>query len=452
MSRFFLVLLLMLFASFPLKAQHYQVNYLPNDLDVLEDYLEHINNNFIDKIEGKHSSKVKKVFKKKDEKIFRTVKDSAYSFIPAIDQKMDAITQEIYQTNPSINSANYQFFIKNSIVPNAACYGDGMFEINLGLLTSLEYDDELAFILCHEIAHKLLNHSMKKVKARVTTLNSNETKQRIRKLKRTRYGQSRAALLVMNELSVDFLNHSQEAEMQADSLGFVLLSKTKYNTSKSISSLRKLQREEDDLFFSYRVKLDSVFDHESYPFQEYWLEEEQSLFDVSEKINDFSLTSKVIKTHPETEERIQKIKSDFKLKSLDSISGDTTHIKSLEKIANFHSIQYTIDLNFLDLAIYQLIEKYDRKIISEEYYYAKMASVLKILYEARENHHLGKYIPHKNNLSEEEHLNTIRLFLHNLELSEIKKIGWAFCEAHKAKLSHNQEFMQTYHFFKNLNL
>lgn len=451
MNRFLALVLLVFSISFSLEAQQYQVNYLPNDLDGLEGYLEHINDNFIDQIEGDYSSKVKKVFKHKDEQVFKMVRDSAYSFIPAIDEKINAITQEIYRANPRIDAINYKFFIKNSIVPNAACYGDGMFEINLGLLTSLAYDDELAFILCHEIAHKLLHHSMNKVKARVATLNSRKTRKKIRKLKRTRYGQSRAALLMMSDLSMDFLNHSQEAEMQADSLGFVLLANTKYNISRSISSLRKLQKEDDDMFFSYVVKLDSVFNQETYPFKEYWLEEERSLFDVSEKINDFSLNSNILKTHPETEERIQKIKSDFKLKALDSLSGDTTYIKSLKEIANFQSIQYTIDLNFLDLAMYQLIEKYDRKKISEQYYYTKMASVLKILYEARKNHHLGKYVPYKNDLSEEENLNSIRLFLHNLDLSEIKKIGWAFCETHQEKLSHNQEFMHIYQFFKDLN-
>ncbi len=451
MNRFLTLGLLIFLLSYSLNAQQYQIDYLPKNPEVLRGYLEQINDDFIDKIEGDYSSKVKKIFKQKDEQIFTMVRDSAYSFIPAIDGKIDLLTQEIYRANPHIDTSNYKFFIKNSIVPNAACYGDGMFEINLGLLTSLAYDDELAFILCHEIAHKLLNHSIQKVETRVATLNSKETKKKIRKVKRTRYGQSRAALTMMGNLSLDFLNHSQEAEMQADSLGFLLLSNTRYDINQSISALRKLQMEEDDMFFAYKVKLDSVFNLKMYPFKEYWLEEEQSLFDIPKKINDFSLSSSGLKTHPDTEERIQKIKNDFKLEPLDSINGETTYIKSLKKTASFHSIQYTIDLNFLDLAMYQLIEKYDRKMISKEYYYTKMALVLKTLYEARKNHHLGKYIPQKNNLSEEEHLNTIRLFIHNLDLTEIKRIGWAFCQTHQEKLSHNQEFMNTYQFFKALN-
>jgi hypothetical protein len=80
-----------------------------------------------------------------------------------------------------------------------------------------------------------------------------------------------------------------------------------------------------------------------------------------------------------------------------------------------------------------------------------MAEVLKRIYLAKKNHELGKYVPPKNNFSDEKQLNTIRLFLHNLELNEVTKLGLVFCETNMNKFQSNVSFETTYNFFKTIN-
>lgn len=195
-SKYFKVLLL--FLCFQLVCSQDAVNeYLPQNINETEIYLKRINSNYINKIEGPFSSKIKKVFKDRDENILKSIKDSSYVFIPEIKAHLDLILANIFASNPKIDTTDFNFFINNSMLPNAACYGDGMFQINIGLFTALESDDELAFVICHEIAHKYLEHSLKNVSNVIATINSKETKKKVRQVKRQKYGQTRAALSVI---------------------------------------------------------------------------------------------------------------------------------------------------------------------------------------------------------------------------------------------------------------
>lgn len=204
------------------------------------------------------------------------------------------------------------------------------------------------------------------------------------------------------------------------------------------------------MLLHHDVKIDSVFNLETYPFKSYWLKETISIFDTDEKINEFKLSSDTLKTHPEINFRIKKLKTEFNIQD-ELILGVTTEISEIKKIANAQSIKCSIDLKLLDLAIYQLIEQFQNHKITSDYYYSTMAQVLKSIYQAKEQHHLGKYVPQKNSFSDEKQLNTIRLFLHNLELKETRKLGLAFCEFNKSNMENYELLRTTHEYFESIN-
>ena len=448
MIKFYLTFILFLVLFFKAYSQEKDSNnnYIPKNLESVENYLEKINSDYIKRINGKYSSEIKKIFKDRDEKVIKSIKDSTYIFSSDINEPLDEIITVVYNANPEIDRSNYRFFINSSFIPNAACYGDGMFEINLGLFTTLNYDDEIAFVICHEIAHKILDHTLHHVTNAISSINSKVTKKKVKKIKKQKYGRTRAALSVIDELSIDILDHSKEAEAQADSLGYILFSKTKYNRERALTALEKLKTE-GDMLLSHNVKLDSVFDFATYPFKDIWLKETTSIFDTKEEINEFKLNSDTLKTHPEIEFRVEKLMKDFSLSKTD-ISGKKEQINLINEVSHLKAIQSTIDKKLLDFAIYQLVEKYQNNHINSDYYYITMATVLKQVYDAKKNHELGKYVPSKSSFSDEKHLNEIRLFLHNIELNETKKMGLAFCETHKVVLKTNDRGTAIYDFFK----
>lgn len=438
------------FSIFKVYSQISENKYIPDEIDSLKTYLKRINSNQIKSIEGSFSSKIKKVYKDRDEKVIESINDSVYYFSHEISSNLSNILNNIYKSNPNqINSKDYGFFIKNSIIPNAGCYGDGMFEVNLGLFTTLNCDDELAFVLCHEIAHFILEHSIKNVTNVVSTINSKETKSKIKEIKKNEYGQFRAALAVIDELNIDILDYSKEVEAEADSIGYLMFAKTNYNKSSALTSLNKLKKI-DDMILHHDVRLDSVFNFQNYPFKKYWLKEEVPIFDSEEEINEFKLTSDTVKTHPEIEFRVSKLIKDFNIQN-ETSSVSNTFLPAIQEISHLQNIQYSLDMKLLDFAIYQLILNFNDNNITPDYYYSKMSQLLLKIYQAKKNHKLGKYVPQKSNFSKEKNLNNIRLFIHNLELSEIKKIGLAFCEENKDNLKQTKEFTESHEFFKSIN-
>ena len=83
------------------------------------------------------------------------IQDSTYVFDETINKYLNSILKEIYFGNKELKSKDFYFFLDKSPIPNATCYGNGIFTINLGLFNFVHSDDELAFIICHEFAHEV---------------------------------------------------------------------------------------------------------------------------------------------------------------------------------------------------------------------------------------------------------------------------------------------------------
>lgn len=409
---------------------------MPDDMTSVENYFKNINDKQLARIEGEFASRIKKVYKKRDEKLIEAIKDSVYLFDNKVSGYIDNILSEIYKGNPSIDNGDYEFFVKNSIVPNASCYGDGFFEVNLGLLETLTSDDEIAFVLCHEIAHELLDHPLRNVTRGIEQLNSESTKKLVQNVKKKRYGRTRAALSIVDELSVDFLDHSRTFESQADSLGFILYQNTRFNKANAISALKHLDVV-DDVLFKHPVKIDSVFNFPSYPFKKFWLDDEVSLFTLNEKINDYKLSSDTLKTHPDVPFRMSKLIKEFQVDTSD-FSAKGIYFEEMKDIVEDKSLKTLIDLKKYDLALYQLEKKHALNKISSDTYVLYMLSILKGVFFNKKKHQLGKYVPRQNTLSKEKEINVLRKLLHTLELKEIKAIGSNYYYKAQDELSENQ--------------
>lgn len=108
-----------------------------------------------------------------------------------------------------------QFFVVKSPFPNAFTTNDGIILVNAGLINRLETEAQLAFILCHEIAHYQAKHIIKGYALSVALESKSSLK-------------DKEALSDFDKIILKN-NYSQENERMADSLGFVLFGKTGYS-------------------------------------------------------------------------------------------------------------------------------------------------------------------------------------------------------------------------------
>lgn len=443
----FLPLVICLFYSVVLSSQfNSTVSYLPENKDSIFSHLEKLREyQTSNLLSDKNVSKKKKLFREKTENIFESIEDSTFIFDKHISEKLNPILHEIYSSNPLINPTDFYFLINRSYVPNAACFGDGSFMLNMGLFFHMESDDELAFIICHELAHYELNHVNKKIESYIDTLNSNEIKHISRSIKKQKYNRTNDGINLIKGLTFDLMQKSRQVEIEADSLGLILFKNTKYNLDASISALNKLDAV-DDMLFKEKTKIESIFNFPEYPFNEKWLKKEETLFQINETVNDYEFNKDSLKTHPDIPLRITQLKIPENIKPGKSIK---TQIQQIKEILKAKHLNIYFDFKQFDFALYKLLLENENSLNEEVI--NNTAVLFKMMYEMKKKHSLGKYVPQPSPFTDEKNLNEVRLFIHNLELKNIRKIGYFYCMSHEDQMYNNETFTYVYNFFKNLN-
>lgn len=429
-------------------AQTKSFQYSPKSNDSLISYIKAINEVKKLKLGIKYKKEIKEIINDRTDNFIENIKDSTYIFDQRISNYLNKIVCEISKANGSIKTKDFYFFIDKSPIPNAACYGNGIYTVNLGLFNLIQNDDQLAFILCHEIGHYVLEHNDKNILKSLETSNSKETKAKISKLKNQEYGSRKAFSELVKNSEYNFSKRSREAEIQADSLGLVIFSKTKYKKSESLKSLKILDFP-NDMIFNVNVNLKKHFDFENYPFKDFWMSKDDILFDLKKSANDYEFDIDSLKTHPDIPIRIKLLEKI--VQNDNSISKESDELRNIKKIASENSIITLIDDSRIDFALYQTLLLFDQNQIDEKEYCNKVSFLLKKTYELKNNHTFGKYIGLVNQFSDEKNLNDIKIFLNNIEIKEVRKIGLQFCLKHQSITENNPEFIETTEFFKILN-
>ncbi len=167
-------------------------------------------------------------------------------------QKCNKILADIKKSNTGFKFDDIVFYISRSIVPNAVCYGNGIIMVNLGLLLWIDNNDELAFVLAHEIAHQVLNHYDKRLSNSIEVFTSEGFNEEVADIKKATSGKYERYKKLMKEIVIEGGKHSTYKEAEADSLAYTLIKKANYNTKVGPQILLKLEYV-DDLFSSDKI-------------------------------------------------------------------------------------------------------------------------------------------------------------------------------------------------------
>lgn len=211
-----------------------------------------------------------------------------------------------------------RFYVLKSNEVNAFSTYQGIVFVTVGLLSQIENEAQLAFILCHEIAHYKLKH----------TINSYKNKKDLKK------GKGKFSSLSLNEKVKEVYNYSKENELEADKEGFKMYQKTKYSHQAVITSFDMLLYSYlayDELEWSPKILEDSL-----YKFPTNLSQKKEKKIKADEEEDDEE------STHP----NIRKRKENLEKKLLDETSSDTAVYIVGEKEFNFIQKQARTELFF----------------------------------------------------------------------------------------------------------
>jgi Zn-dependent protease with chaperone function len=425
-SFLFSFLLILLFASTSYSQTYKPIDTADNVLrkeNVL--LFEQKTKEYISSVKEKYNKvgyKIADEFKGFSKDFVKEINDGRFVFDKRLNDYAKSVLNNLYKNNKDIPSDINILISKNNSL-NAYCFPNNTFVINMGLFYWLDNEEQLAAVLSHELAHKILEHSTKTKKKRIEDSNSKQTEIERQTLAKTKYGKSDYAFQLYKAKLYTTHEESRRHEFEADSLGYEIYRKSDYAKSEFIDALNLMVRYDTIKPKGLRVDVyKQFFDLPSQKFDEKWLLKEdfsQYNYDLfKEKIDKDSISS-----HPETLDRIAKIKALF---PESAIRTEHAESKEFEEVSNICKLEivpnYYNSENYGD-AIYVCLLFLQTETKQHDYYKKWLGICFQKIYEGRKNYTLNRYLDRIDPKEQSESYQQFLNFVWNLRLNEIKEIA-----------------------------
>jgi hypothetical protein len=378
---------------------------------------------------------LKSLYEKRYEYLVKNFNDDLFIIDTEFTPYLQSILEEIYRANPQLPRETKVYALRSS-VPNAVSFGDGTLGFTLGLLSRMETDAEVAFVLCHEIAHYYKEHSKQDLKELARLNYDKDLKKKIDAARKSDYDRYTRLKEVFKGLGFSITHHSRGHEYEADLEGFVYFSNTRFNPKAAIR-LMEILDSVDVPKFQYSINFKKQFDSKAYPFKPAWIEYTKSTTWHAPAEEEDSL-----RTHPDCQKRIIALQL-----QLQSLAGDTlgddnmpsSRLQYLRTKSDFELVATELHFREYGKALFRallLAEQYPDNI----YLQATIARCLHTLYTYQRNHALGKVLPLPDPRFPDNY-DRFLTFVHKLRLGEIASIAYHYTITRPEASFNDEEFI-----------
>ncbi|WKL46997.1 M48 family metalloprotease [Flavobacterium pectinovorum] len=370
---------------------------------------------------GKVSKEMEAVYKSQFEDFSRTIDNKELYFDDNLQNYSQKILAEITHNNPSLSNKKIAVYFSRDPEANAYSIGDGTIVFNLELLRYLADEAEIGYIICHEIAHYALNHREKSIEKEISSQNLKEAKALEKDLKKSKFNKQIKSESFAKNSVYSRKNRSRLQEFQADSLGLDYFKNTKYNSASSINLLKHLSKTDIETDSLPRVSYPKNFTTKNQKFIKDWVTmEDYSKYSYS-KENIFKWDVDSLKTHPNCEQRIEKISKQVK-NTKTNYYTDKAFFDDLKKRIEYEQIYSNYYLKNYGSSLYdalKLKEKNPKSIYLKEMITSNLEALAKAKKEMRINSYIPSINPNEQTKSQQYYFN----FMANLTLSELEQLA-----------------------------
>jgi Zn-dependent protease with chaperone function len=256
-----------------------------------------------------------------------------------INKVLDSI---INKADPQLKGEVRVYVVKSPVV-NAYALDNGVILVNTGLLSQLENEAQLAFVLCHEITHYKKKHNINahlefvKLEKKKKSINRNGT-----------------------DLLLEKSKFNKKQETEADLLGFSMYDKTNYDYT-SINGLF------DVLLYSYlpfdEVEFDKTFfnDNNLVVSNNYFLEKTKKIYYNENENDSLSTHPNIGKRRKEMEQKVKSKKNDGRT-PFEISKTDFEHVRELARFETCRLYMLQLDYAEAIYSAYILLKKYPQNI------------------------------------------------------------------------------------------
>jgi hypothetical protein len=389
----------------------------------------------VDESSGRANDYARSLYKGRFDYIVQTFNDDKFIVDSEINQYMNEILAKIYAGNRGLPQ-DVSLYLYRSPVPNALSFGEGTIAFALSLLARMENEDQVAFVLCHELAHHQLKHTDLKVKD-LTRINfDKKLNKQVREIKSSQYEQYSKLKDLMKGMELSLNRHSREHEFDADSIGLQFFLNTPYDATASVRSMEILDSV-DRSAYRDTLELKKYFNSNEYPFKANWNQYTKS--DTWFAKSDATDTAK---THPSCKRRA--VALERQLKSLSRFSA--MHKATNDKVFNYFKTASEFELVESEYHFKQYGKALFRAMVLLEKYpdnawaHGMVGKCLYQLYTCQKNHTLGRVLDLPDPRFEENY-DRFLTFLHQLRLSELGSLAYQYVTTKKEEFFLNEDFL-----------
>lgn len=242
--------------------------------------------------------------KARSEMLYDLMKQGNFIFDSPLNLYLEKLFARILAANPEIDP-NTTLLLSRSGSINAFTTGDGFFVLNLGLLTEMKTESELAFVMGHELAHQTLDHVNNAMRSRAQTEADPQRTKEIRRILRDEYRVSTK----LNDFILPGMVSSREfkrmQELEADSLGFLYATRSGFAPEGSVRALTILDSVDISLYGRH-IPWQHLYEANECHANPVWKETSKGSSLGSFNTVDKELVEK-LKTHPDCDLRIERL-------------------------------------------------------------------------------------------------------------------------------------------------
>lgn len=330
---------------------------------------------------------------------------------------LQGLMAEILMKN-NIKAEEYKILLSKNSEINAYNTGDGTVVINYGLFLAVENEDELVFVICHEIGHQHLNHVKTEIEAFTRLSTSEDIIAKTKEIRKQKYGKATKASDLMKSIRYQNYSKRRKKEIEADSIGLAFYKKTLRNPKAAINILAKLNDadlESDSLIVADYKK---IFEKNGFIAKQKYFDEEKSLFSKYDYSKEMKVDS--LKSHPDCTTRIKLIEKHIHNTLGESFSSPQ-HFLDIKKNSAYQNLFNLFSSERYGISLYEALKLYknnDEDAVLKKIIYLNLIKI----YDSRVNYTINRYVPSHDNLANSASLNRFVSYINNIKLNDFQTI------------------------------
>ena len=385
-------------------------------------------------IQGNYKKEYTEIYKQRWENVKETFEKKEVYTNTKAQQYLQSIVDEIVKSNPQLAGKKFSCYFSRSGVPNASYIGEGVILFNMGLFHRMTDESQVAFTICHEISHFLLQHIENSITNYVTTVNSEDFKKQVKAIGKSEFKQGAQVEKLAKTLSFKNRRHSRDHESQADSMAVELMKNTRFSLTGAISALDLLDKVDTDTL-NTKECLPRIFHSPDYPFQPKWLKKEEGLLGGFASLKADTALADSLKTHPDCQSRINYLKPVIEKINQQNATGyivGKEQFSLWQEIFRYEIIDYTYTAKNYTRSLYYTLELLQQR-PADPYLVSHAGKLLNDMYAAQKAHKLTTLIDFPSPRFPRNY-NLLLQFFQNLYADQVASINYHFLKQYQLQL------------------